>query len=822
MRSPCLIFFCLCLFLNVSTCAYAEQAQTFTIEPDLSSRSDLSQIHSDFSKEEISWMKSHPLIRVGGESDWAPFDFVDTHSKYNGISRVFLQMIANRTHLRFRVEINQWDVLLDKIKNKQIDLLPVVYYSKHRSSYINFTAQPYQKVVDYLFVRDDSNLATVADLNGKTVAIPRGYATIKRIKAVFPEIKVLQVGSPSEAVNAVITYQADILYDSLTTMSYFLQANGITSIKPLSTLQGFAPTPLYMGTRKDWVILSQILNKVLLSIPLEEKNRLLSVWKPEIDKTTQLHLSEQQKQWLVEHPLIRFAGDPDWLPFEGFNQQGEYVGIVAEYLALIEKILGIEFKKIQTASWAESIQHIKNGSVDVLSETVDSDLSSDLVFTKPYLNNPVVIVMRNSQHYVESLNDIENKKIAIIKDYGYVSRLKKRYPKIDFIEVNDIGEGLLGVSSEKIDAMLCTIALCSYTISAIGLNQVKIVGKTGITTQLGFGIQKELEPLVDIFNQAIELIDQETQQLIMKKWIKQKYIEKIDYTLIWQILAVSIVILGIILYWNRKLMEAKKQITSLNKKMHDSIEYASLIQQTLIPDHELFKQYSDDYFVIWKPRDVVGGDIYFLESISEDEMILMVIDCTGHGIPGAFVTMLVKAIERQMIARTISTRETVSPANLLGIFNRSMKHLLKQEDDTSISNAGFDSGIVYYNRKKQVLKFAGAEIPLFIVQQGQVKVIKGDRQSIGYKKSKTDYQYTDHTIEINTPTSLYLSTDGFYDQNGGGKGFPFGKKRFKALLKALYNEHFEKQSQLLQSELHRYQNEYETNDDITVVGIKLA
>jgi len=184
--------------------------------------------------------------------------------------------------------------------------------------------------------------------------------------------------------------------------------------------------------------------------------------------------------------------------------------------------------------------------------------------------------------------------------------------------------------------------------------------------------------------------------------------------------------------------------------------------------------------------------------------------------------MLVKAIERQMIARTIDTRETVSPANLLGIFNRSMKHLLKQDNDASISNAGFDSGIVYYNKKRQVLKFAGAEVPLFIVQQGQVKMIKGNRQSIGYKKSRADYQYTDHSIEINTPTCLYLTTDGFYDQNGGEKDFPFGKKRFKALLKAHYNEPFKKQCTILQSELQQYQNGSETNDDITVVGIKLV
>ncbi len=812
-----LIVFCLYQFFSIS--ALAEQSQIYLIEPDKNAKSELSE---KFSKAEINWLKSHSVIRVGGEKDWAPFDFVDNSHNYAGICYEYLKILADQTHLSFKVEIDRWDVLLEKLKNKQLDLLPALYFSNDRSAYINFTDQPYQNVVDYIFVRDDSGIKSVNDLPGKTLALPKDYATIERIKTAIPGIKILPVASPSAAVNAVITHQADILYDSLATMSYLLKTNSITNIKPLTTLQDFVPTPLYMGTRKDWPIFAQIISKVLNSIPLTEKNKILTAWKAEENEIKQLHLTTQQKQWLSKHKNFRLAGDPNWLPFEGFNQQGEYIGIVAEYLALIEQNIGIEFKIIQTANWSESIKLVKNNQIDVLSETVDSDLKKDLLFTKPYLSNPIVIVMRNSQNYVDSLNDIAGKKIAVIKGYGYVARLNKQYPQIDFIEVNDIDEGLLAVSAEKIDAMLCTMALCSYRIAKNGLNQVKIVGKTSVTTQLGFGIQDEFEPLVGIINQAIDMIGQETQQIILNKWIKQKYVEKIDYTLIWQILAVSGVILAVILYWNRKLMEAKKQISSLNHKMQDSIKYAAQIQQTLIPEAELFEQYCEDYFVIWQPRDVVGGDIYFLESISEDEMILMVIDCTGHGIPGAFVTMLVKAIERHMIARTKSTREEVSPANMLGIFNRSMKHLLKQNDDTSMSNAGFDSGIIYYHRKKQLLKFAGAEIPLFIVQQGQVNVIKGDRQSIGYKKSKKDFQYTDHSLLVNTGVCLYLTSDGFLDQNGGEKGFPFGKKRFATLLQTYSNEPFDRQRDILQSELRKYQNGYETNDDITVVAIKLG
>lgn len=179
----------------------------------------------------------------------------------------------------------------------------------------------------------------------------------------------------------------------------------------------------------------------------------------------------------------------------------------------------------------------------------------------------------------------------------------------------------------------------------------------------------------------------------------------------------------------------KQKAQESNKKISDSIEYASLIQSALIPEKSLFTKYFKDSFTIWDPKDTVGGDIYLFEELrSEDECLLMVIDCTGHGVPGAFVTMLVKAIERQIIAIINSDDSIeVSPAWCLQYFNQTMKKLLKQENSDAISNAGFDGGIVYYNKKEKIIKFSGAETPLFYIENGELKTIKGDRHSIGYK-----------------------------------------------------------------------------------------
>ncbi len=269
------------------------------------------------------------------------------------------------------------------------------------------------------------------------------------------------------------------------------------------------------------------------------------------------------------------------------------------------------------------------------------------------------------------------------------------------------------------------------------------------------------------------------------------------------------------------LLKQQQEIVEIHQHTRDSIQYASLIQGALIPDNNVFREYFKDFFVIWQPKDIVGGDIYLIEQLNEDEVIMMVIDCTGHGVPGAFVTMLVKAIERQLMSYMGKDSAEVSPAKLLALFNGSIKHLLRQNDKDSISNAGFDGGILYYNKRDQVIKFAGANTPLFFVQHDELKVFKGNRHSIGYKKSDADYVFTDYEIDASIPTKLYLTTDGYLDQNGGEKGFPFSKKRFMNIINNYHKESFADQQEIFMYSLASYQQDYERNDDITLIGFEV-
>jgi len=274
---------------------------------------------------------------------------------------------------------------------------------------------------------------------------------------------------------------------------------------------------------------------------------------------------------------------------------------------------------------------------------------------------------------------------------------------------------------------------------------------------------------------------------------------------------------------NLELQSSIRQLEALYTNLQDSISYAAQIQNAIIPQPSILDKYFDEHFVIWEPKDTVGGDIYLFEELrSDDESLLMVIDCTGHGVAGAFVTMLVKAIEREIIGAIMANQDEVSPARILQHFNKIMKKLLKQEEANTHADSGFDGGVIYINKKQKILRFAGAQVPFVYVENAQVKTIQGNRHSIGYRKSQYDYPFDEHTIKLSSPICGYLTTDGYIDQTGGDNGFMFGKKNLLKLIERHKDKSLATQKNLFMDELKHYQGEHERKDDIAIVGFKIG
>lgn len=582
--------------------------------------------------EEQAWLNKTPLVSVGGSPDWTPFNFTNKKGEYSGIANDYLQLIAEKTGLSFDINIAPWKVNLQKAKENKIDLLGAVYYTGERTQYFNFST-PYFEVLDFFFIREGVAAKTLEDLDGLRVAVPKEYAHITFLQKHFPRIEIITVDSFSQAIDAVLEQRAELLYDTYGSLMYTFSKKGINTIAPFKSTGYLGEKHIHIATSKALPELASIIQKGLDAISEEEKISISERWlgkqKP---PAPSLQLSRSEREWLNSHPSIRFAGDPNWLPYEAFNKQGDYIGVVADYLKIIEQRLGVKFDIIPTSTWSESLDKVKNNEVELLSAT-NTVLPAHLTYTDSYLASPIVIIMGERHPYVESLDQIKTNRIAVIENYGNLDNIVKHYPHIHFETVKTLKEGLTAVSTGKVDALLATLAQASYQISEMGINNIRIVGKTDFDTQLAFGVKKDLIPLVPLINRALNSISLAEKQQIANKWGKLNYTEKVNYRLLIQVVSFSLLVLLFTLYWNRKLVKevalrkvAEQQTQILLDKIPLQIIVTSLDGRILsanpqtLKDHEALKEDLGKYNMLQFYKNS-GDRKAVIKEISEKGMV---------------------------------------------------------------------------------------------------------------------------------------------------------------------------------------------------------
>jgi serine phosphatase RsbU (regulator of sigma subunit) len=270
--------------------------------------------------------------------------------------------------------------------------------------------------------------------------------------------------------------------------------------------------------------------------------------------------------------------------------------------------------------------------------------------------------------------------------------------------------------------------------------------------------------------------------------------------------------------------ERTSELKNKNEKIMSSIDYAQRLQLSILPRTEKIRQYVSQFFITWKPSETVGGDFYWFycpgdsaQKSSSKNFLLAVVDCTGHGVPGAFMTMTANSVLNH-IAYNICNND---PAKILQELNRIIRHTLNQDTPGALSDDGLDIGLCFVKFDEKKLIYAGAKLSLFYCTGQDIIEIKGSRQSIGYKRSKQDYQYTNHEIKLEGNQVFYMTTDGYLHQNGEEDNRKFGKERFKGMIRKNHKKPLSRQKQLIETTLMKYMGKETQRDDITVLGFKL-
>ncbi len=264
------------------------------------------------------------------------------------------------------------------------------------------------------------------------------------------------------------------------------------------------------------------------------------------------------------------------------------------------------------------------------------------------------------------------------------------------------------------------------------------------------------------------------------------------------------------------LMDQKnEELEEQNKKITDSIRYAETIQKAMLPSEAIFQETFEDHFVIYEPKDIVSGDFYWLTQL-EEKTLIAVVDCTGHGVPGAFMS----TIGVDLLNEIVNKQREFSPANILELLHNGIFERLRQNDTNN--RDGMDVCLCLIcpaNNNQFLVTFAGAKRPLYYIQDNELKRINGDSKYIGgIKKNKQDFQNYD--IILKKGDTLYLTTDGYADSPNANRR-KFGSMRFQEMLNTHHNKSLTIQKEIFLSELNEYRQDTPSRDDITFVAVRL-
>ena len=291
---------------------------------------------------------------------------------------------------------------------------------------------------------------------------------------------------------------------------------------------------------------------------------------------------------------------------------------------------------------------------------------------------------------------------------------------------------------------------------------------------------------------------------------------------------------------NSKILRANEELTQLNEEINtqkeeietqrdhlfnqneaitSSINYAQRIQSAILPPEEYFHEILNDVFILFRPRDIVSGDFYWIKQVNQ-YVILAAADCTGHGVPGAFMSMLGISYLNEIVHR----REITQANQVLNELRKQIRNSLRQHGQPEESKDGMDMALCVIDEKKKVLQYSGANSPLYLIRDKngapELTEFKADRMPLGYYQGRFK-TFTNKDIQLEYGDVFYLFSDGFFDQKGGKEDKKFLSKNFKKLLLEIHQEPMREQKKILDKTLTDWMGDTSQIDDILVIGVRV-
>lgn len=519
----------------------------------------------ELTAQEQRWLQNHPLIRLGVDPAFAPFEWLNEQGEYTGLAADYMALLARRLGVQFDVIPGlSWDEVAQKGRAKELDVLPLLTATEQRKKNYLFT-RSYVHDPYVIIGRDNQpQIASEADLAGKKVALIKEYSATELLLKHQPDVIPVYVDSELDSLLAVVSGDADFTVGHLGTLAFKIRQNHLANLNVIARTR-FETQGLSIAVRDDWPMLRDLLDRALDSITTQEHQQINQRWLQVADvfNTVTVDLNAEEKQWLLEHPVIKVANDPAWEPLEYVDENGEFRGLSRDYLNELEKLLGVTFESAKNMSWQQMVDKVKGRELDMFSAVAETPERATYVdFTGEYFSQPIMIFAGSEVAYINDLQQLAGRRVAVVENYAVHDLLVQDYPSIELVAAPSLSDALRLLAAGEVEAFVGSIVTTTYYLNELGLTQIKVAGETPYRHGLVMAVRKDWSILTGIIDKALRAMPPDVHHQIQQRWMPINFKVEQDYSWLWKPMAVLTLVIALVIYWNRRLMlevAARKQ-----------------------------------------------------------------------------------------------------------------------------------------------------------------------------------------------------------------------------------------------------------------------
>lgn len=523
----------------------------------------------ELTKEEKDWVKNRNKIKIGVLKALPPFQYVDAKGEVKGIAFEYLKIVLGDFDIPYEVEYGSLEELLKKIKNKKLDMILVAKETAERKEFLSFTKPYFFSPNVIVMKRSQKNIYSKKELKDKIIALDKKSIFFEK----FKEYKnLLEVDTPIDGLLAINNNRADYYLGLEKSIDFEIFQNDLKNFKKIK-FEDLPLTDLSFAVSKKNNILFSILEKGMNNRSEVQKNQIIVDYEG-IKKSNIESFTKDEIVWLRNHKEIKFSIGNFGEPIEYVDKDLNYNGIISGYLNEISKILNINIVLKKTKDSNQSLNYLKKGYTNIIPAIEKNfKIDSNIVYSKSYLSIPSVIVSKNKDKLIGSLMDLNNKKVATVKNQLISSYLKKNIKDLNLIEVENTKDGIKKLNDEKIDVFIGNILEVEYFIKKLKFQNLKIDTTTPYKYEICFAVQKKYERIIPILEKSINNLNEEEKNKFYTYWSKTKIDDDLNKESLFKqfliTLSIIFLVISLIMAWNRRLTREISERITIEKILKD-------------------------------------------------------------------------------------------------------------------------------------------------------------------------------------------------------------------------------------------------------------